>query len=563
MVIVSGQAGSGKSSIARRVAWDLHHQGHVIALDVKSPSSITTATWDHLNRLQRLCKRPVLLVIDDVWRYKDFLVDYDSIWRPDICLLATSRPGEAGEGTSSYSFPIDSVELKALDPAVVPDLCDKLAIPLVPISKTIEKLCGSGQILALALYLQNSTFKNLAESILEPLSPESKEIYLDLCVAGVYDLTMPLSVLMRRHSAIGSPWHDRSLEGLVFKAGSNNEQMKVGHALVAKAVLSSASAHVPRRTLEICKACSLRDDEQRRFALKLLYEVALDATHAPAVRAMTEEVEKEVLRQADSAEFSDLYRLALILTKAGASQSADTLIARATHDKMKTSMDAVMLLAQVKKENFNQLFVPLFDFYEKHAAAHGRRRFIALTRLYGDGKQMAALAKLTGEWLQVAKYPVTETCATFDLLNYGPTSDMKEHVHIVENYVNKHGFDDVDAALAAIRVASRFRIDEVQLRVVETIVDAISTGSLKKDITLVSQLARLARRVPHAAQLAAFGVIKTMLSGSGAQSPRLLVSAALIAPPNEFNEVRRLAAALPANRCGRRQRSVEHILASR
>jgi hypothetical protein len=280
MLVVEGVGGSGKSTIARRIAWNLHRLGRAVAIDVPFPATVDDDDWRSITNLCDACERPILLVVDDIWRYPSFVEGADRNARPGLCVLATSRPGE--EPTSATSQlaivrkrlgGLDGDNLSALRKLVAPSMA-------TTDDSTLRPLLEAGQIFVVSLLLQSGTkdLRDFASRLIDPLrKADSSQLegFIDLCISGMHDHSTPLVVLTRRRGA-GKPfWKSDRYVGLAFPTGDGLQRLRTGHALIAQAVIDAAGVSAVERALSICSACEISDGEERRFALRLLGNISL------------------------------------------------------------------------------------------------------------------------------------------------------------------------------------------------------------------------------------------------------------------------------------------------
>lgn len=493
MVVVTGPAGSGKSSLIHRAAWNLHHRGAVIAVEVKLPGNVKNDDWQHITRLLTLSKRPVLLIVDDVWRHNTFFAGFEVHARPRMVLLASSRPGEFP--ADQPSFPLCRRDLGKMEPDIKDKLQAKLGVGAKASTKDISRLLDSGQILALSLHLQQLSLERLAASTLASLNTNAKELYLDLCVAGMFDLSTPAVLIIRRAIAASAAWPDKNLQGLVFETGSNDNQIQVGHALLADAVVRESGIDPVQRVLDLCAVCQYHNDEQKRYATRLLRYVVRD--YKAYGQAHSGAIVDESHRIAEHADFADFYQLETILKSVGENDAASAIVGKTSFDQIKTSRDVSLLISLIDSKNFDVAFPILFGYYSRKNDLTGFRRFIYLVRRHGKGSQLDQLAALADAWLPQAGFPSAETTAWFDLLVHQPDSLLPNYAPVVGQYVREAGLKVQEPAMAAIRLADNARIEDIARTVFDAALEAATHGVLQHNLVAIHEIARMAsRRLP-------------------------------------------------------------------
>lgn len=459
VILIEGAGGTGKSTLARQVAWSLHREGSFVVLDVATPASVDEAAWAAILRLCRVSARPLLLVVDDFWRHGGFVEELDRNVRRNLCVLATSRPGEKTE-----------VELTRLVVATQPTgaLHDEELAELAKLLGTesnrprhselhAQRLAQQGQIFALSLVLQSGSLEEFGKRLVAPLraSPAHLDGFLDLCAAGMHDQTVPLSLLAKRNPH-GRFWRESSYEGLTFPHGRNVvDRLRAAHALIAEQVLLACDVDPVDRALALIKSCDPAAADERRFALRLLSSCTKDERTRGHCLQLAADISSCMASFELSSSYSDLHRRAEILTRLNRTGDALTAAALANAERIRDSEDVTLALARMDKDGYRRLFHTVFSFYERNATSRGRRRFLIATRRFGTDTQMLSVVEQTSIWLRRNHFPSNETQQLFDIGAY--VSD-----HLAERISNDLIVDfsrapehSTQASLAAVRLLSR------------------------------------------------------------------------------------------------------------
>ena len=565
MVVATGAAGTGKSTLIRRTAWDLHRSGSCIAMEVKFPSDVTEENWKILNYLLEEFDRPVLLIIDDVWRHPGFIEGFDRMNKPRLCLLASSRPGE-DKRSDKVTFPISNVELGKVGARELTELRKIIGPSQIVQEKVVSQLLKTGQMLALSLVIQNRSIEEFAESILEPLRSGASYIldgYIDLCVGGKYDLTTPESILLKRSGTQRQLWLDPQVMGLVFKAGQLHDRVAVGHALVADAVIVASRINPVHRALEICAQCRYEDTIERRYALRLLQNYVEDKKYVGSCRAMAGQIGTEARRLAPLADYVELQRLASMLKAIADNNTANEILSKATPDTIRTGPDAALFLSTANKVNFSKIFSVLLPFYTKNSTSYARRRFITYTRNFGNPAQVTQAAALMASWLPDAGYPTGETRATFDLLAHAPQDIAKANVRLVTEYL-KHGELNRDSTLAAIRLVARAKDPGVSKILFDSVIASLTHGALQGDREVAVVIAKFSvRRIQtQECRMTMFQLLENMIASTDGRRMKtsLIDSAIHFAPPNKHAQLIAVIEEVPSTKRSRRLNNALHFL---
>ncbi len=422
MVIVEGGSGTGKSALVRRIAWDAHRTGTHIVLEVIAPNDVKDENWSAMLHLLQLSQRPLLLIVDDVLRHEEFVASLERRIRPNLCVLATSRPNQSLQSLDNSVLPVHSAKLGKLSPELVDSLRDQLssigAVVQVPPGH-ITRFMEYGQLLALSLTLQGGTLHDFAKSILIPLRHSSALIdFLDLCVAGQYDLTAPLTLFERLRSE-GTPfWRDERFFGLVSiqESKTGPSRLKVGHSIVAQAIVMMDEIRTLERTIYLCNASEPGNLDERRFVIRLFNSALKDPKLKEHSRRKGVEFSTAVKRLLGEASFSDAHRLSAMLKLIGQSEVAHQFLEAATADRVRDAVDVGLALSL--KDDFDSLYPHIFEFYECNPAAPGRRRFLRLTGLRGTPERQISVILQTANWAAQYDYPADETLALLKLGGY-------------------------------------------------------------------------------------------------------------------------------------------------
>lgn len=465
MLVVDGAAGTGKTTLVRRAAWDLHRSGGFLALEVPFPADVCDDDWSALAKLRVTSERPLLLIVDDVWRHQDFLEGLDRNVARNLCVLATSRPGER---KSNFALQLiqHRLELGRLGSTELGALCSLVGVkPLVSV-KGIRPILESGQIFVLSLVLQRGSLQEFAEHLVVPLEKENPvhlDAFVDLCVCGMHDHSMPQRVILRRTPDRSSFWKEPRYLGLVVAGGSNGERLRVGHALVATAVVRAVEKSPVARALAICRTCAPEDGQERRFALRLLSNLATDEQWRADCIALRSDFIAFAHTMQQEAKFADIHRLADLLDLVDAPKEAKAVRLLATFDRIQSGPDVALAIGMMTPANLEQSFDRVLAFYERDSTAYAKRKFLQTVMSLGTSDQRARTAAHMEGWLRRCHFPDQETRLLFDLVTYTSKDLADRYVHLVEECVDAPQLS-METALAAIRLVERTRHAAALLR---------------------------------------------------------------------------------------------------
>lgn len=539
MIVVAGPAGSGKSSLIHRVAWNLHHQGSVLAIHVKFPAKVGSDAWRHITRLLQLGKRPILLIVDDVWRHTAFLDEFELHSGPGMILLGSARPAEF-PGTPP-SCVVCRRNLGKLDASLARQLAAKLGFPAQNAAKNLRGFLDSGQIFALSLHLQQTSLESLAANTFGSLSKGGASLYLDLCLGGMFDLPTPKSLIVVRAEAASVAWPEKSLEGLVFNRDGNDELLQVGHALLASAMVEHAGINPVTRALELCALCAPGQSGNQAFAIRLL-KYTTRKFNDLATQCI-DRIIRQAEHLAEQAEFADYYQLEGMLKSIGAVDAAAAIIAKTDFGQVRTVRDVSLLISLTDSGNFKAAYPVLLAYYRKKSSLAGFRRFIYLVREHGDAQELDELAELAVERLPLADFPLQETVATLDMLTYGPKPVLKKYAQLVKAYIDQHGLKNRESTLAAVRLAITAKDETIATAVFDGALAEAKSAPLNRDKIVVQQIAKLASvrlRDDVARRKASYGLLLDTMPLTGSEIDHFLIRAlAHMSPPEKIEDLLR------------------------
>lgn len=559
MIVVTGPPGSGKSSLIHRAAWNLHHQGSVLAIHVKFPGKVGNDEWLHIASLHQLVKRPILLIVDDVWRHTAFLDEFEIHTGAGMLLLGSSRPAEFPGESPSYG--VWRHNLGIMDASIAQQLTRKLGVPAQSAGEDLRGFLASGQIFALALHLQQTSLASLAANTLGSLSPEGVELYLDLCLGGMFDLPTPKTLIKLRAKAASAPWPEKSLQGLVFNRDGKNELLQVGHALMASAMIEDAGVDPVARALDLAELCAPGNNANQGYAIRLLrYVTNKYGAHAAAnIDRIVEQAE----RLAEKAEFADFYQLEAMLKSVGAIDAASAIVGKTSFDQSRTVRDVSLLISLTDRENFDAAYPVLLAYYRKKMSLAGFKRFIYLVRQYGKERELNELADLAVKWLPTSDFPPHETVATLDMLALGPKPVLYKYAQVVKVFVDRYGLKSRELALAAIRLAIAAKDEAIANAVFDVALEEAKSGALKRDQIAVHEIAKLVNkrlRNDTARCDASYALLRDTMPLNGSEIDHFLIRAlAHSTPPGKIEELRQtINAWSSAGLNKQKKRNLEH-----
>ncbi|POD55954.1 hypothetical protein BKM15_00730 [Pseudomonas syringae pv. syringae] len=550
MLVIEGAAGTGKSTLARRVVWDLHRKGIFIALHAAFPASLTDESWQAIVKLSVVSERPILILVDDVWRQTSFIERLDQNVRKHLCVLATSRPGEQGQIQPLQLIP-ENLTLSNLEPHEFEKLCDLLGASSNSAAKdgALKVLIDTGQIFSVSLILQSGSLKDFATRLIMPL----RELYtphwdgfIDLCVCGMHDHTVPKRILARRLGNASEFWKNPKFSDLMFDAGEHNDRLRVGHALIGASVIDVAEVPAVKVALSICSDCDIEDPEERRFALRLISNLTVDENWLNSCLVYKRDIIAFTQRILPIASYTELNRIIYIMEKLKCTEEAEQTKKLLIGERVKGGPDVWLAMTQANKENFHDLFEGTLTFYQRDPTAYAKRKFLLAVMTFGSIEAKQATAEHMSLWLRQKSFPPQETRIFFDLCTYTSQESSKKHSWLVGKYSQEQVIT-METSLAAIRILERAK-DETNFFQLEA--RLVIELRLPQDAPLVAmevaiQLTNTRQRLKkQSVQPDLCDVLMNMYIEAPTRilRARLLKSAILLAPQDQGERLRPLVA---------------------
>ena len=496
LVVLEGVGGSGKTTLARRIALDLYREGNFLALEIND-EFFDDDDWNAVEELASVMDgRRLLIVVDDIFRMPSI---FDALNRLDdsktISVLGTTRPGERETAFSHLEIPEKKIELGAISVKEVDRLCAKLDVEKTNISQAeMKRLMETGQIFLLATTLLKGSLDEFARGLIVPLRENAADLldgYIDLCVAGRQDLSTPKAVLIRNNSLNLHLDKTPFLKGLVERSKEEGDRLRPGHALLAEAVLRVENVNPFDRSFDLIDCCDLNRPEERRYALKLL-QICLEFDK-PGLIAYVERVKTVVKKLKETADYIDLKRMVWILEGIDEVATAAELKQHITPSKVRSGPDAASCMYDSEQEGkFADAFPTLLKFYSDDDTGYARWKFIEKSSHLVGAEQKAALLNLMHLWLQQRQFPPSETAATLNLLIRTPTDEASKFEELIEDILRSKNAS-VDLVLRAILpLRSKIKSNRAAKPLFEYAEPVIGDGTEKEKLRILAGLGRIA-----------------------------------------------------------------------
>jgi hypothetical protein len=379
-VLITGPSGAGKSTLARRAAWNLARQGRALVLEVVDPADASEhwAGAVKLAKQQARSGRFTLLLVDDLSDFEALIgLAADLPFDSGLKVVGTSwRSGATLQRLGHGAIDVAVGRISDREVQTVAAMLDR-AIDQVP-SPQLEHIQESGQLLLLNLVLLGEgSAERFADRMLNRLRTDALDLvepYLDLCAFGRSDMSVPLSLLIRRNSHASRLTQAPEAAGLVFLVGLS--RLRSGHRLLSSALIAAARVEPVKRMLQLASLADMAFPDERRFAVGVIAIAAESHEGIAAARANSGDIAKLALAVAEAADYLDVTRLERALKKIGMVSQAREIGALATEDRVRTGADASAYRNANESRDPEHTFGVLLSFYGRSDTAWGWRNFL-------------------------------------------------------------------------------------------------------------------------------------------------------------------------------------------
>jgi tetratricopeptide (TPR) repeat protein len=409
VVCVVAEPGAGKSTLAWRVAAELHRRHNAFIIRVRDKED--AGVWSLMRDFCQKVKRPFYVLADDLFREPDVVSairELDSSL--PITILATSRSNEYRP--YRLKVEIERVSLKE------PLRSEKEQI-LMRLGKTRDdltpeqqrRLDAANQFLVLMIELTDPQGRKLEEifrETIEWLKINDEYVYRAyeyLCFAYQHSLSMPTSLLERLDTQgcfHNLPARDTA-QGLIFYDEDRTGSVRVGHPVVAKtsSVFYEIAHRAPAQVLsEIVAAVDTSNHLERRFAAHLLRVLA--QAKSPALPPALPRIEATIASCKQNATIIELSIWRIFHLKLGQHERAEECVDAALTVAPVSPIDCNMLVKLCRERGRERDALPAIAKYvhEHPKLCGGRPTYLNLVERYGTRNELEEALKETSTWLK-------------------------------------------------------------------------------------------------------------------------------------------------------------------
>lgn len=508
VVLVTGSSASGKSTVVRRIAWDIHRTGQTLVFEVVDPQNLNIEAWNEVIRLGEIACKPVVIVCDELDAESEIFDQVRLQPHAKVIVLASAKDEKAVP--RSIPVHVSPYKLDAVSVQEFNQLVGEMGSTVGNVSAAkFSNLMRAGDIFALSLSLRGSSLDKIADRALvrvEQLVPDLHSAFLCLCACGVRDQGIPRRLLLRM---IESPhqWALAQKEGLIF--AEVGDRFRAGHASLASAILRRTGANAIELKAKLLQQVDIVDGRERRFGLGLLKNGLNE--HATAWASFRTQVIAFMEALANEGDYLDLARgldVLDALIEAGVTQldgARLSLHAAMRPDRVRTGHDAVRFMSQA--DDYTAAFSVVVRVFAEPTISFGRNTFMRWVIDKGRGhiaQQQEAIA-VNLKWLRTTGFPPSETTKLVDCIGQGnpelPADTKAEFVETLKIVLDAMPLPPANTAtwelLYAVCGAIEFRIRDETL--FSSLLDRLER---QFDVALLAANPKLLRHLAAAARLA-------------------------------------------------------------
>ncbi|MCK4308164.1 HD domain-containing protein, partial [candidate division WOR-3 bacterium] len=276
IVCIVAEPGAGKTTAAWRAAYQLFQQGEIV---LRLTDNSDSQFWYRVSELTEYIDRPFYILIDDLFRYKDFVLALQSINKDvlPVTIIATSRSSEYQEARGLSGF-IKKIELKLSD-IEKNELLKRLGKSYEAFSLDEQHIFDKTTFfLALGMVLtKGKGFHEIVRDIVDKLKEKDEILYRAyeyVCFSYNYYTSIPEDLLanLDEKGRFYRLLEKEAAKGIfydVFVYSHPPKYIKAGHQLIAKEALLFYSRHPKVLFKEILEATNEENLLHRRFIARL------------------------------------------------------------------------------------------------------------------------------------------------------------------------------------------------------------------------------------------------------------------------------------------------------
>jgi hypothetical protein len=508
VVLVTGSSASGKSTVVRRIGWDLYRTGQALVFEIVEPQNLNVEAWSEVVRLGEIACKPVIIVCDELDAESVILEQVRLQPQAKVIVLASAKDEKVIP--SPFPVHVSPYKLDAVSVQEFNQLVGEMGLADRNVSAAkFSTLMRAGDIFALSLSLRGSSLDKIADRTLvrvNQLIPDLYLAFLCLCACGVRDQGVPRRLLLRM---IEKPeqWVRAQDEGLIF--AEVGDRFRSGHATLASAILRRTGVDAIELKMRLLQQVNIADARERRFGLGLLKNGLNEQTTALA--SFRVELTSFADALANEGDYLDLARGLEVLDAligAGMTQLGGAhakLLAAMGPDRVRTGHDAVRFMSQA--DDYTAAFPVVARVFAQPGISFGRNTFMrwVIDKGVGHVAQQREAVAVNLQWLRATGFPPSETTKLVDCIVNGnpnlPADTKAEFAQTLKVVLDAMPLPPPNTAtwelLYAVCGAIEFRVRDETL--VSSLLDRLERHF---DVVQLAANLKLLRHLASAARLA-------------------------------------------------------------
>lgn len=490
LVLLLGPSGSGKSAVIRRLAWNMHVSGTALVFEVIDSEKISESTWDDALRIASMAAKPAVFVVDDLGNHPGILEHLARNPSASVKVLASNQQPCV---PASFSLPVHQQSMPFISTQELTQLANGLnrKPPSDAEASRLITLFDGRDIFSISPALQGMSRHSLAQDILSRtarLNSAFSTLFLGICACGVYDQSVPRSVLLSAHP-VPSDWATAIQEHLLFEVGE--DRVRAVHAALADTILTEARMEPALQKVIFLPLIDAQSASERRFGLGLLQDIVRSG-HSRLIVGVTslQPFAEAVLQCGD---YLDLDRCANIfesLIQAGATRlkaTRERLLQAKQADRVRTGYDAILFMRE--NDQPSAIFEVLSGLFSNHETSHGRTAFMRWITDQGRAHPQWHMQTIEQqfEWVQAHGFPSPETLSLINCMTQGNPDLTDENrirlVGIVGTILEKGVFID-NRSWKVIRAVVGRIIEAVHTRLRDDMLLEAALNALEANVDL-------------------------------------------------------------------------------
>jgi len=405
LVCIVAEPGAGKSTLAWRLAAELHGQHGAFVIRIRDKEA--PDVWYRMSEFCVKVGRPLYVLVDDLFREPE-VVEAIRELSPllAITILATSRANEYRP--QRLKGDLVRVSLKGPTGTEKERILERLGKARVGLSTEQQKRLNTANQL-LVLMMEITSGKELREIVrdaLDRLRRQDESAYLAyeyLCFAYQYSVSIPESLLERINAS--GRFHNLTLrdttQGLMFYDEDRAENVRAGHPVIAAAACTFYEAlRSPATVLqEILTAAKPSVDLERRFVIRLLLTLA--RAKSPALSRALSQVEavvKQCRLHGTVNEIGKSWRA--FYRELGETEDAQRCVVDALTVVPTGALDCAMLMKLHRERGSDAEALPILaEWIRQQPNDPVRALYLALVGRKGNVEQVKQVVEETSAWL--------------------------------------------------------------------------------------------------------------------------------------------------------------------